>query len=130
MSTPNEKFREVEMKTKLKLVNLEKIVPKQKLSANGVEIVKYIQKNSVQLKMPYVTFVKRKVIIPGYADRISSSYLGDLKNSSSEDKWKVNVLVDNKLLHFKIDTGADLTVISQKIFQSVWGNKKKLQASN
>ncbi|GBN10194.1 hypothetical protein AVEN_200656-1 [Araneus ventricosus] len=47
-----------------------------------------------------------------------------------KDKWRVNVLVDNKLLHFKVDTGADLTVISQKTFQSTWGNKKKLQASN
>ncbi|GBN95677.1 hypothetical protein AVEN_186112-1 [Araneus ventricosus] len=56
----------------------------------------------------------------------TSSYLGNLKNFSSEDKWRVNVMVDNKLLHFKIDTGADLSVISQKIFQSVWGNKKKL----
>ncbi|GBM33183.1 hypothetical protein AVEN_83690-1 [Araneus ventricosus] len=63
-------------------------------------------------------------------ENTSSSYLGNLKNSSSEDKWRVNVLVDNKLLHFKIDTSADLTVISQKIFMSVWGNKKKLQTSN
>ncbi|GBM38336.1 hypothetical protein AVEN_158362-2-1, partial [Araneus ventricosus] len=62
-------------------------------------------------------------------ENISSSYLGNLKNSS-EHKWRVNILVDNKLLHFKIDSGTDLTVISQKIFQSVWGNKKKLQASN
>ncbi|GBM79179.1 hypothetical protein AVEN_209510-1 [Araneus ventricosus] len=77
MSTPNEKFREVEMETKLKLVKLEKIVPKQKLSANGVEIVKCIENNSVQLKMQSVTPIKRRVIIPGksvYLSADSSSY--------------------------------------------------------
>ncbi|GBN58522.1 hypothetical protein AVEN_140085-1 [Araneus ventricosus] len=42
-------------------------------------------------------------------ENISSSYPGNLTNSSSENKWRVNVLFDNKLLNFKIDTGADLT---------------------
>ncbi|GBL92233.1 hypothetical protein AVEN_35793-1 [Araneus ventricosus] len=55
----------------------------------------------------------------------SISCLGNLKNASSEDKWRVNVLVDNKLLLFKIDTTADLTVISLRRYSSELGEIRR-----
>ncbi|GBM34377.1 hypothetical protein AVEN_131469-1 [Araneus ventricosus] len=102
------KFREncSKTETQCKWCGNSKIHSKEKFTAKNAIC------NACKKKGNYSRVCRSHIKVNAPTEENISSYLGNLKNSSSEDKWRVNVLVDNKLLHFKIDTGADIALIS------------------
>lgn len=53
----------------------------------------------------------------------SSLFLGSV-SADKEDPWTVNLLLRNRKVQFKIDTGADVTVIPDYVFNTVYGKGK------
>ena len=52
-----------------------------------------------------------------------SLFLGSV-SSDKEDPWTVNLLLKNRKVQFKIDTGADVTVIPDYVFNTVYATDK------
>lgn len=46
-------------------------------------------------------------------------FLGEIKTQNTSANWKVNLLVENKDICFKSDTGADIKVISLELYESL-----------
>ncbi|KAK3101745.1 hypothetical protein FSP39_006077 [Pinctada imbricata] len=44
-------------------------------------------------------------------------FLGSIENNSDTEPWYVNLKVNNRILSFKIDTGADVSVISEATYK-------------
>ena len=44
-------------------------------------------------------------------------FLGSIENKSDTEPWYVNLKVNNRILSFKIDTGADVSVISEATYK-------------
>uniref|UniRef100_A0A3B4U8Y0 ribonuclease H n=1 Tax=Seriola dumerili TaxID=41447 RepID=A0A3B4U8Y0_SERDU len=51
-------------------------------------------------------------------------FLGEVGREDSQDNWTVSLTICDKPIAFKIDTGADATVINEKIFKKI---KSKVQ---
>ncbi len=49
------------------------------------------------------------------------AFMGAVQDSESTNPWVITVSVNGKPLEFTIDTGADVTVIPQEVFQSIPG---------
>ena len=61
-----------------------------------------------------------------------SHFLGSVEkpDNESEPPWKVYVMINAKYTQFKIDTGADVSVISKATYDKLGVNKPKLQPVN
>ena len=62
-------------------------------------------------------------------DTFLGSVNNKLHNKTSSKDWTVDVCVDNNNVNFKIDTGADVNVISDKIYNSKFSHKPLLPVS-
>ena len=57
-------------------------------------------------------------------------FLGAVSSSGEyEEPWRIELRINNKLIDFKIDTGADITIISEEMFESL-PSRPKLEPSN
>ena len=50
---------------------------------------------------------------PSCDDYVDLPFLGEVKYATDEDYWSANVHVNNHNTHFKLDSGAKITVISK-----------------
>ena len=50
-------------------------------------------------------------------------FLGAVHNSNIDKQWSVEVCLDNTKVNFKIDTGADVDIISDKIYRNLFNHK-------
>ena len=48
------------------------------------------------------------------------SFLGAVHNTNIDKQWSVEVCLDNIKVNFKIDTGADVDIISDKIYRNLF----------
>jgi len=62
-------------------------------------------------------------------DAFLGSVNNKLHNKTSSKDWTVDVCVDNNNVNFKIDTGADVNIISDKIYNSKFRHKPLLPVS-
>ena len=46
-------------------------------------------------------------------------FLGEIVTETGENFWSVDLFVDNRPIHFKIDTKADVTVIAESIHENI-----------
>ena len=65
-------------------------------------------------------------------DDMGALYLGAIDNTNDDDKpqpisWEVEMPTKNGIIHFKIDTGADVTVISDKDLQKLGFSRANLR---
>jgi len=49
----------------------------------------------------------------------NDQFLGVITNSSSCNLWNVTVLLNGKAVEFKLDTGADVSIIPAKFFKTL-----------
>ena len=58
----------------------------------------------------------------------NEAFLGSVRSESNSDKWKINLLLNKELVNFKIDTGADVTVIPDSLYSSNkhWGTLRSV----
>lgn len=47
------------------------------------------------------------------------AFLGAIGTERNEDIWSVDLTLNNSLVHFKIDTGADVTVIPESVYKKL-----------
>ena len=47
------------------------------------------------------------------------TFLGAIETERNEDIWSVDLSLNDSLVHFKIDTGADVTVIPESIYKKL-----------
>ena len=61
-----------------------------------------------------------------YSDTV---YLNAVNKALNDKQWRVTVLVENNLVSFKVDTGAEVTALSEIAFQLFTNPVPKLQKS-
>lgn len=60
--------------------------------------------------------------VTSYVDEESAMFLGSVQSEEVPiPPWTVDVLMDGQLIHFKIDSGADATVLSEKSYRCLKG---------
>ena len=60
----------------------------------------------------------------------NTSFLGAVHNAKTSNKeWSIEVCLDNAKINFKIDTGADVDIISDKIYTSDFSHKPLLPST-
>ena len=55
--------------------------------------------------------------------------MGSVKNSTPNKQWSADLYVDKVKVNFKIDTGADLDIISDKIYRELFNHKPLFQST-
>ena len=61
-----------------------------------------------------------------YSDTV---YLNAVNKALNDKQWRITVLVENNSVSFKVDTGAEVTALSEIAFQSFTNPVPKLQKS-
>jgi transposase InsO family protein len=61
---------------------------------------------------------------------VSPGFLGSVSQNSParQKRWTADVQVDNKIIHFKLDSGADVSVIPEQLFRTLY--KCKMQPAD
>ena len=67
--------------------------------------------------------VSRNVSVVESADQ--DAFIGVVQDSEHANPWVITLAVNGKPLKFKIDTGADVSVIPHKVFKSIPGARLK-----
>ena len=64
-------------------------------------------------------------------DDMNDFFIGTVKNSSGDDDWSKNILINNKPIEVKLDTGAQCNVMSRNVYNTIVQNNiaKKLHRS-
>ena len=55
----------------------------------------------------------------GMVEEEDYAFLGEIETATSENPWCVNLTLNKSHVYFKIDTGADVTVIPERIFKTL-----------
>lgn len=57
------------------------------------------------------------------------AFLGAVRTKRNEDIWSVDLTLNSSLVHFKIDTGADVTVIPESVYKKLKPTPALIQSS-
>ena len=55
-------------------------------------------------------------------DDMDDFFIGTVKNSSGDDDWSENILINNKPIEVKLDTGAQCNVMSRNVYNTIVQN--------
>ncbi|UYV63822.1 K02A2.6-like [Cordylochernes scorpioides] len=100
-----------------------------------VDNTKDIRKNNVLLRMLFATSAERKVCHTKTIQEVSSSqnnaFIGIVgMQENAEDKWCEVIKVNDQSIKFKIDTGAEVSVMPEGIYLQHFGYLKTEKADN
>ncbi|UYV60281.1 K02A2.6-like [Cordylochernes scorpioides] len=103
------------------------------VNVSDVDITKDIRKNNVLLRMLFATSAERKVCHTKTVQEVSSSqnyaFTGIVgMQENAEDKWCEVIKVNDQPIKFKIDTGADVSVMPEGIYLQHFGYLKTEKA--
>ncbi|UYV69541.1 K02A2.6-like [Cordylochernes scorpioides] len=103
------------------------------VNVSDVDITQDIRKNNVLLGMLFATSAEKKVCHTKTIQEVSSSlnnaFIGIVgMQENSEDKWCEVIKVNDQQIKFKIDTGADVSVMPEGIYLQHFGYLKTEKA--